>query len=448
MKRATRLAMLLGTVLVLVIGSMVPIASAQGGDEQPEATEIGVTADEIKIAVIADVDTPVSPGLFKGSVDAVQGFAKYINKQGGLAGRKVVVEVYDSKLSADEARNAVIEACSDTFAMVGTAALFMNNVDDQTACADQAGAATGLPDIPFLTTEVAQQCSPITFPVSPPQVLCDTADQSPQTFQGNVSRGLYYKKEFGNDLHGVYIFGSDLRAARNASFSSGLGQIREVCCTSDRDFDLPSQSPQSAYTPVVQEIKDKSSTYAQSAGPVNTTVALRKEAKLQGENTVEVWDCGTQCYDQALIEQGGADVEGQFADTLYLPFFNQADRKANKMLNAFYNNVGADNVGQLGAPYSWIAAIAFRDAVDAVVEQHGVNGLTRANLLEALNGISEFDADGMYSGVDLAARRIGSCHVLNQVQDGKFVRVHPKKPGTFSCPKGGVVEVELDLLNA
>ena len=53
----------------------------------------------------------------------------------------------------------------------------------------------------------------------------------------------------------------------------------------------------------------------------------------------------------------------------------------------------------------------------------------------------------MYSCVDLAGRKFTSCHVLNQVQDGEFVRVLPKKAGTFDCPKNGVVEVELDLLN-
>jgi hypothetical protein len=219
-----------------------------------------------------------------------------------------------------------------------------------------------------------------------------------------------------------------------------------VCCKSDRDFDLSSLATQAEFTPVAQEIKDQSSNYAQSTGPFNTTVALRKEAKLQGVDTVEVWDCSTQCYDPQLIEQGGADVEGQFADTLYLPFFNAADRKANKMAAAFYKNVGADNAGQLGAPYSWIAAIAFRDAVRAVVDQHGVNGLTRTNLLEALGNIHEFDADGFYSRVDLAGREIGPCHVLNQVKNGKFVRIKPTKPGTFDCPKGGVVHPKLDLL--
>jgi hypothetical protein len=446
MKRVTRLATLLTAALVLVTGAMVPIAGAQGSDAAPQATEIGVTPKEIRIAILADVDTPVAPGLFKGSQDAVEGFAKYINKAGGLAKRKVVVDFIDTKLSADEARNAIIKACAEDFAMVGTAALFINNIDDQAGCVDKAGAATGLPDIPFLATEVQQQCSPITFPVSPPQVLCDTKDEHPQTFQSSVGRGFYYKKKFGNDLHGVYIFGSDLKSARNASFSSGLGQLREVCCKSDRDFDLSARAPQSEYTPVAQEIKDQSSTYAQNAGPFNTTVALRKEAKLQGVSSVKVWDCGTQCYDPQLIEQGGADVENQFADTLYLPFFNAADRKANKMAAAFYKSVGADNVGQLGAPYSWIAAIAFRDAVNAIVKQQGVNGLTRKNLLAALGNIHQFDADGFYSGVDLAGRTIGPCHVLNQVKSGKFVRIQPTKPGTFDCPKGGVVHTKLDLI--
>jgi ABC-type branched-subunit amino acid transport system substrate-binding protein len=436
------------TVAALAFGGMAAVASAQGGSEKPQATEIGVTAKEIRIAVLADVDTPVAPGLFKGSADAVEGFAKYINKLGGLAGRKVVVDFIDTKLSADEARNAIIKACSQDFAMVGTAALFINNVDDQTGCVDKAGAATGLPDIPFLATEVQQQCSPITFPVSPPQVLCDTADQHPQTYQASIGRAFYYKKKFGNDLHGVYVFGSDLRSARNASFASGLGQVRQVCCKSDRDFDLSARAPQSEYTPVVQEMKDQSANYGQSTGPFNQMVALRKEAKLQGLNDVKVWDCGTQCYDPQLIEQGGADVEGQYADTLYLPFFNAADRKANKMAAAFYKNVGADNVGQLGAPYSWIAAIAFRDAVNAVVKQNGVNALTRKNLLAALDGIHQFDADGFYSGVDLAGRTIGPCHVLNQIKNGKFVRVQPTKAGKFDCPKGGVVHTELDLIQA
>ena len=55
--------------------------------EKPTASEVGITADEIRIAVIADVENPLAPGLFQGSVEGVEGWAKYVNKHGGLAGR-------------------------------------------------------------------------------------------------------------------------------------------------------------------------------------------------------------------------------------------------------------------------------------------------------------------------------------------------------------------------
>jgi ABC-type branched-subunit amino acid transport system substrate-binding protein len=431
----------------LVTSMLAPVAGAQsgGGSDKPADTEIGVSSDEIRIAVIADVENAAAPGLFQGSVDGVKGFAKYINSKGGLAGRKVVVDFIDSKLSADDARNAVINACENDFAMVGTSALFMNNVDDLAGCVDKAGAATGLPDLPFVTTEVVHQCNPTTFPMAPPQIVCDTKDQHPQTYQGNAARGLYYKKKFGN-LHGIYVFGSDLKAARNSTFSSGLGQIRLICCKSDRDFDVSALAPQSAYTPVVQAIKDNNSNYAQSGSTFNSTVALRKEAKLQGVNTVKVWDCGTQCYDRNFLKQGGADVEGQYVDALYAPFFDPAERKANKMAANFYKSTGATQSGGLGAPYAFSAGIAFRDAVKGVVEKSGVNGLTRKALLDELNSIHKFGADGLLAPIDLAGRKVSQCHALLQVKNGDFVRVQPTKPGTFHCTPKGVYTVKLDLL--
>jgi hypothetical protein len=60
---------------------------------------------------------------------------------------------------------------------------------------------------------------------------------------------------------------------------------------------------------------------------------------------------------------------------------------------------GADKVDGLGV-YAWAAAVAFRDALNATVKAHGINGLTRANLFAALNQIHAFDADGMIGTID------------------------------------------------
>ena len=43
------------------------------------ASEVGVSPTTITVSVIADTGSPLRPGLFQGSVDAVQAWAKYMN---------------------------------------------------------------------------------------------------------------------------------------------------------------------------------------------------------------------------------------------------------------------------------------------------------------------------------------------------------------------------------
>jgi hypothetical protein len=210
--------------VALAVGTVV--APAAAGAQQPDQgspdSEIGVTADTIRIAVIADVDNPARPGLFQGIVNGVEAFGKYMNGHGKLAGRNVQVDFIDSKLSADEARNAVIRACQEDFAIVGTSALFLNNVQPLEQCVDKAGAATGLPDIPTLQTEVAHQCSPISFAVIASALDCATKDQHPQTYSARMGQILYYKKN-NKDLHGIWALPSDLKATLNSTTPVATG---------------------------------------------------------------------------------------------------------------------------------------------------------------------------------------------------------------------------------
>jgi hypothetical protein len=443
--RRTRTVALVATVVLAlsVTAAMAAVAGAQGSNEKPQASDVGITPDEIHVAVIADVENQLAPGLFQGSVDGVEGWAKNLNKHGGLAGRKVVVDFIDSKLNADESRNAFIKACSDDFAVVGASALFVNNVDDIESCVDKAGAATGLPDIAVVTTEVVQQCSPTTFGINPPQILCDTKDQHPQTYQGNAGRAYWYRKKFGKNLHGIYIYSGDLKAANNANRAS-MTEMQTVGVKADQEFDVSSRAPQSEYTPIVQSMKDKGSNYAQSGSAFNSTVSLRKEAKLQGLTDPKIiWDCTLQCYDNRLIEQGGSDVDGEYVSLLFLPFNETA---SNKELKTFVKTVGKDKVDGFGAQ-AWASGVLFQDAVDNIVKQNGVNGVTRKALFDQLNtAFTKFDANGMIGTVDVSGRHTTPCYALMQVKGGKFVRVQPTKPGTFNCDKRNVKQIKLDLL--
>src|SRR5436309_6927126 len=176
MSRCTRAAVVVAVVLAAVTISGVP-ASGQA----KSASDVGITATTIRVAIVTDVDNPIVPGVLQGIVDGVQGWGRYINANGGIAGRKVQVDFIDSKLNPNDARNAIIKACGEDFALVGTGALLLQTVDDEINCADSTGKATGLPDVAALVTNTAEACAANAFPIVPNSVECSTVGSSPQT---------------------------------------------------------------------------------------------------------------------------------------------------------------------------------------------------------------------------------------------------------------------------
>jgi hypothetical protein len=429
-------------VLVVGLGTTMSGVGAQSGGGDPKATEIGVSDSTIRLGVVADVENALAPGLFSGAPAAMEGFAKYINKNGGLAGRKLEIDFIDSHLSATDARNAMIEACEEDFAVVGTAALFLQSVDDLVECTDQAGKTTGLPDIPIVTTEIAHQCSPVSYGPNPSQLDCTTKDDVPQTWRANVGAIKYFQKELDKDLNGTFVYGNDLKA----STFGGLAIIRglvEAGVQSDNEIGISTRAPQTEYTPVVQRMRETGSNYSMNTGPFSSSVALRKEAKLQGIDPDSViWDCAA-CYDEGFLEQGGDDVEGEYIRINHLPYTDTS----NAAMKEFLKYTPEDKVDSFAA-YAWVAGLLFRDAVNEVVDKGGDNALTREGLLEALRGIKQFDGDGMYGDTNVADHIGSPCFVLMQVQDGKFERVHPKKPGTFDCKKSNMLEYQTDIINS
>jgi hypothetical protein len=439
----------LWAVVAVAVAVGTVLAPAAAGAQQPDQgspdSEIGVTADTIRIAVIADVDNPARPGLFQGIVNGVEAFGKYINgTKDKLAGRRVQVDFIDSKLSADEARNAVIRACQEDFAIVGTSALFLNNVQPLEQCVDKAGAATGLPDIPTLQTEVAHQCSPISFAVIASSLDCATKDQHPQTYTTRMGQILYYKKK-NKDLHGLWVLPSDLKSTINSTTPVATGDVKAGVKQDEDFFKISAQATQSDYTPVAAAIKQHSSTYAQSISDYKSSVQMRKEAKVQGVNSVKVWDCALQCYDAKFLSEGGADVDGNYASLFFVPF---EEAKQNKSIDAFLKSIGGKSKADGFSAQAWAAGLFFRDVVQNVVKANGNNGLTRARFLEEARKIHDFTAavggQGMLGPTDVGGKKLNGCFVLTQVKSGKYVRIFPKEKGTLNCDSKNVTTIKLD----
>jgi ABC-type branched-subunit amino acid transport system substrate-binding protein len=435
--KGRRYVVLVAALAMLGASLVATSAGARPQQNQP-ASEIGVTADTIRIAVIADVDNAARPGLFQGSVDGIRASAKFINDSGGLAGgRRIQVDFIDSKLSADEARNALVRACQEDFAIVGTTALFMNNIEPMTSCPDQAGRITGLPDVPVLQTEIAHQCSQTSFAVIVVGLDCATKDAAEKEVTVRAGTAKYYTKR-NKDLHGVFTLAGDLRSTTNAALPL-IAMYKSFGVKSDGEFKVSGLSPQAAYTPIVQEIKAKNSTYVLNNVDYKANVFLRKEAQVQGVTSVKVWDCALQCYDRRTIEEGGDAVEGQYVSLFIVPF---EEAKQNKSVNNYLKNLEDREKADGFGAQAWTAGLFFRDVVNKVVEADGNNGLTRARFLEEAAKIHDFTADGMLGPTDVGGRKVGRCGMILQIKNGKFVRVTPKKKGTLDC-SGGTKKVKV-----
>ena len=433
-----RRGVVVSVVLGLLVGvgvAAVPAAAGAATKPAPEATEVGVSPSEIHIAVVADVDTPLAPGAFKGSRDAVLGFAKYINRKGGLAGRTVVADFYDSKLSGDESRNAIIKACQNDFAIVGTSALLLNNVDDMVACPDSKGQKTGLPEIPLLTNSVAEQSSPVSFPIIAP--ARDFSDPSGETFRARIGRFLWYQKNVAKDLHGYFLVGADLPELVKTTMPIWLG-AQKVGIKSDGVFDIHALDGQDKYLPYAAAVKSSGSTIVASGVNDTSQAFMLKEAATQGVNTVKVWDCTSACYSQKFIQTAGANANGEYVDMPFLPI---EEAKYSPAVKAYVKAVGAANVDGNGEQ-AWAGALLFRNIVNDVVKKNGVNGLTRANFLTSARTVHSFNADGMLGTADIAGKVPSPCFALFQVKNLKFVRVYPKKPATFDCNPKNVVTIK------
>jgi Periplasmic binding protein len=422
-----------------------PPATAHSIDNALRPTEIGVSATEIRVAVLADVDNAVSPGIFQGVVDGVEGAAAYINSKaggGGIAGRKLVVDFIDSKLAAETARNGVITACENDFALVGTAALFLTNFDDAINCQDQTGAATGLPDISAAVSGVPEACSPVSFPIIPPALVCSTKDRHPQVYIGNQGGERYLLKRHQNDLHGAMVVSDDTKTTQLT------GQILTAVAGSagikaDQNVTRSARDPQSAYTAIINQMKLDNSNYAFSVVGVQGAVALRSEAQLQGLTDPNiVWECPIGCYDKTLTANASV-MDGEYIAMNFLPF---EEASSNAMLHSFLKYVGRDKANGFSV-YGWSAGLAFAQAARAAVVKVGMNGLTRRSFLHAgIPTLTRFDAGGMLGTANIADKVATPCFVLVQLRDGTFVREHPKKKGTFDCRRSNRIRIEADLL--
>ena len=396
-----------------------PAADGERSDSDLEATGPGVTATEIRVGVVADVDNPVRPGLFQVAMDGVQAWAAKVNADGGLAGRKVVVDELDSRLNPQEYRNAVTTACEKDLVLLGSMAIFDNAVEGLEEC--------GLPDIPANATSTEHREAPTSFSVNP-----QTA--------GSVGVGpwRWYLENIEDCCRSAVLIPNQ-PVARESTIA-GVNAANEIGF--EPVYDLEIGGEELNFTPIVLEFKSRGANYVRNGLDYVSTVRMRREAQVQGVNDgILVWDCGVLCYTPDLITEGGDAVEGQYVAVSHVPIEEADAVPAMQAYRKYVKETGGLQ-GTFGVQ-GFAAGLLLEEVVGKIVERDGPNAVTREAILKELKGIHEFDAQGLIGAIDIGAQTPTGCFALLQVRDGKFVRVHPEEPGSLDCAPENIRETHV-----
>ena len=166
---------------------------------------------------MADTGSPLRPGLFQGSVDGVQAWAKYINAE-----RR-------ARLPAGRGQGARLEAVGrrreerhhDRMRRLAGVGRHDRTVprrhEAAETCKDKAGAATGIPDLAVLqTVRGAAVLAGLVRGVAVGSAV-PVHGGCAHVHGRQRSRWTYYKKYGENALHGVYLVPSDLPSTISAS---------------------------------------------------------------------------------------------------------------------------------------------------------------------------------------------------------------------------------------
>ncbi|TML76253.1 MAG: hypothetical protein E6G04_11165 [Actinobacteria bacterium] len=334
------------------------------------ATDTGVTANQITLATVADV-SGVQPGLFKSAWQAMSAVTAYINSQGGICGRQLKDLQLDSQADSTQNRAAVQQACTQSFALVGSMSAF----DDGGA---SVGQQCGIPDISAITVNAARSNASNVYPAYPvgPNYI-------------NTSWGLQIKQRYPDAIKKSAF----ITLNAGASVQNGNQRIKAL-----------------------------------------SIVRLQKAMQQAGWfPQVRVWD--SVAYSPAYLSQGGTAVQSQPSGCndvlknvpcpayvfLNTALFQEASSNPEMQLYlTWLQRVAPGAQPDYFGLYAWSAGRLFQKAATMVGAK-----LTRKALFSALQSIHSWNDFGLHIAHDIGAKREGNCTLYVEIKSSGFVRAFP-----------------------
>ncbi len=371
-------------------GSKAPPIPASAFQDHTGVTPTSVT--------IGNVSTKLA-GLFAGAAVGTEAYAAYVNSQGGINGRKIIVSSSDDRFQGAINREDVQSTLQSDFASVGGLSL------EDSFSEPLVAANPGFPDV-TASLDPATELLPNNFSPIP------ASDGWP------TGPLLYFKQKYPAKIAHTATIIADLPSTELA-WSNEKKAMQHLGYTVLYD---PALSP--ATTDFTQQVVAMKSAGVQiiflEQEPQNYASAIFRDLSQQNFHPVVV--LGAPSYSAQLIGDAGGPqaVNGAYLEqeaSLYLGE-DSAQIPTITTFNTWVQKVSPGFTPDFFTLTGWLCGELFVDAL-----RNAGKDPSRGSLLQALRKITRFESGNLIPVSNPAGKVPITCYLLGQITDGTFQRL-------------------------
>ena len=369
-----------------------------------------MTPTSVTVGQVDDLSSPV-PGPFISAEDGTKAYFAYVNSQGGIDGRKLILDTQDSTFQGGVVATETGAQIRRDFALVGGFSILDS-------------AEKPLIDIAHMPD--------ITLPLDPDMVSDPNVYSPLPNVIDDVPLGIfkYLKLKYPQAVKRVGIIWENATPATVATEHAFEAAMKSVGYRILYDHGV---GP--FYTDFLPDIVDMQhegvKMFVGLELPDDFAATLAKQMQQQGFRPINIEGVA---YSNRLLALAGSAADKMYIYQTYALYLGLDARTipAVQLFVKWVTRVDSHATFAIESVYGWTSAELFADAL----KQEG-NSPTREGLIEALNKLTLFDSGGLMPLSDPARNVPSNCFLLAEVQDGHITRVPPTPSTGFYCPSGG-----------
>ncbi|HVA02210.1 MAG TPA: ABC transporter substrate-binding protein [Acidimicrobiales bacterium] len=366
----------------------------------------GVTATSVTVGQVDDLSSPI-PGLFKGAEDGTKAYFAYINNNGGVNGRRLILDAQDSTFQGGQVATATGTQIRNDFALVGGFSLLDSA---EKPLIDLAR----VPDVGFSLSPGLSTDPYLYSPLPNPE----------NYYPLNLFK--YLKKTYPQAVKKVGIIWENATASTTAAETAVEAAMKAAGMQVVYDHGVGPFDTN--FLPDIIAMKNKGvKMFFSTELPDNYAATLAKQFQQQNFKAINIEGAA---YSAQLLKLAGSAANNMYIEQGYALYLGQDAKTvpAVGLFNKWMNKVDSKPNFEIEAVYGWASAMLFAQAL-----QGAGNPPTRSGLVAALNKITFFDAGGLVPPSNPAGAIPSGCFLLAQVQNGKIKRVAPTPTTGFYC---------------